>query len=527
MRAPLLLSLVVTLIVAACSKSDSHGSTSASGSAGTAGGYTAMYGSAPKNPGATGSAEVTWKPGVQVVEQKDGVDALISVSTDGSALVFDQTRGKVPALKEGDVLVIKGLLARKIIASETTGNQLAVLTIPAALTDIISDGKIRLETPIRFGNPQRAAGLTQPGYFDRFSSSLVPPLYAQGPAEIRRQKAEKDAYGNMASAPFKSLLSGWKFSSESTPAEGRLNFKLQAKRDQLAGVSAIITAEGYLADFDFSSAIDVEQSKLTQLELGYKKVNGAIDFSYTIQTVKDGSLRGNTRMKLPATIQIPLYQYLGGLPLYLEISTAILIKPGIGSQYNFVKGSYRVTYDGYQNFKTRDGAPLEPDGKVDGDMQVNESDAGSGEPIGIVLAFAIPRIELNLGVSKIFEADSLSSKVAVADAAFDFLVKKTFGADALAKFKSSPLSKFSGKNIVDAAMGSNAAAYFELVTTSGQSHSGSMVLSPCTRLDLHLSADVGVTAKALGVTMADAQTNIFKKDFTRINPESNKMCQGL
>jgi hypothetical protein len=526
MRASMLHPLVALLLLAACSKGGSNGSASSSGST-SGGSLAAMYADAPKNAGATGSAEVTWQPAVKLVEQKDGLDALISVSTDGSTFVFDQTRGKIPPLKEGDVLVIKGLLARKVIASEITGNQLAVLTIPATLTEVISNGKIRLDAPIRFGNPHTAATVTQPGYFERFSSALVPPLYALGPAEIRGQKAEKDAYGNMASAPFKGLKSGWKVTFESTPADGKLNFKLQANRDAQAGVAAVITAEGYLADFDFSSAIDVEQSKVTQFELGYKKVNGAVDFGYAVQTVKDGSLRGNARMKLPATIQIPLYQYLGGLPLYLEISTAILIKPGIGSQYNFAKGKYRITYDGYEHFKRRGEVLEQPDSKVDGNAEVSESDAGSGEPIGIVLAFAIPRIELNLGVSKIFEADSLSSKVAYADAAFDFLVKKTFGADALAKFKSSPMGQFSGKNIVDAAMGSNAAAYFELVTTSGQSHSGSMVLSPCTRLDLHLSADVGVTAKALGVTMADEQTNVFKKDFTRINPESNKMCAGL
>ncbi|MCY7355417.1 MAG: hypothetical protein LH470_10150, partial [Lysobacter sp.] len=65
---------------------------------------------APRNPGGSGSAEVTYRPEVRVVEQRAGLDALLSVSTDGSTFVFDRHHGAVPALVKGDVLLIKGLL---------------------------------------------------------------------------------------------------------------------------------------------------------------------------------------------------------------------------------------------------------------------------------------------------------------------------------------------------------------------------------------------------------------------------------
>ncbi|MEO7366810.1 MAG: hypothetical protein ABIZ36_02565, partial [Gemmatimonadaceae bacterium] len=202
------------------------------------------------------------------------------------------------------------------------------------------------------------------------------------------------------------------------------------------------------------------------------------------------------------------------------------IKPGLGSAYEFTKGSFHINYDGYQSFTAKKGN-VDADGMMKGDVDVDEADAGSGAPIALILVFAAPRIELNIGVSKVLPFDGLSEGAEKADKAFDFLVSKTFGAEALAKFKSSPMSKFSGKNIVDAAMGSNAAAYMELITTNGMSHSGSMVLSPCSRADLHFVAKVGATANGFGQSMGDVSKEIFKKDLTRVRPSANDLCNSL
>lgn len=486
--------------------------------------------SAPRDPGGSGSAEVTYQPGVHVVEQRDGMNALISVSSDGSTLVFDRTRGRIPTMKDGEVLLIKGLLARIIVASETNGDEIAVLTIPAGLLDIVSDAKIRLHAPIRFGEPQTiAASTTRPNLWQALADAVVPLLYAQSPTEERRKAAEaqgkQDAFGNIVSSPFKAMISGWETKFSAEPAPGRLNLSLQLKKS-ISGVAAVVTGEGYLADFDFSSEIDVQHSAVERMQMGYKKLNGVMNFKWEVQTTEGGQLRGNARMKLPAAIEIPLYQYLGGLPLYLEISSAVIIKPALGAQYEFSRGAFRVTYDGYQSFRAKEGV-VDADGNVTGDIKLIESNSGSGTPIGMVVAFAAPRIELSIGVSKILKFDGIKEAAAKADKYFDTLVSKAFGADALAKFKSSPMSQVTGTKIVDAAMGSNAAAYIELTTTSGMSHTGTAVMVPCTRTDLHMSVKVGASAKAFGQSVGDAEKEIFKKDVTRVRPSENALCNGV
>ena len=76
-------------------------------------------------------------------------------------------------------------------------------------------------------------------------------------------------------------------------------------------------------------------------------------------------------------------------------------------------------------------------------------------------------------------------------------------------------------------MGSNAAAYIELTTTSGMSHTGTAVMVPCTRTDLHMSVKVGASAKAFGQSVGDAEKEIFKKDVTRVRPSENALCNGV
>jgi hypothetical protein len=486
--------------------------------------------SAPRNPGGSGTADVTWKPGVHVIEQHEGLDALISVSTDGSTLVFDRRRGGVPIMKDGDVFLIKGLLARKVVASESNDDELAVLTVPAGLVDLVSDAKIRVHAPIRFGRPQGVA-LASPWSpsWRALGDAIVPSAYAQSPVEERRKAAEQngrgDAFGNLVSTPFKAAISGWDTEFSATPADGRLNLSLKMKKS-VSGVAAIVSGEGYLADFDFDGGIDVERSTVERMQLGFKKLNGVMNFKWVVQTTEDGKLRGNARIKLPTAVEIPLYQYLGGLPLYLEISSAVIIKPALGAQYEFSHGEFRVTYDGYQNFSAKEGT-VDADGNVSGDIKLIESNSGSGAPIGMVVAFAAPRIELSIGVSKILKFDGIKEAAEKADKYFDKLVTKAFGAEALEKFKSSPMSKVTGKNIADAAMGSDAAAFIELVTTSGMSHTGTAVMVPCTRTDLHMSVKVGASAHAFGQGVGDVDKEIFKKDVSRVRPSENALCNNI
>ncbi|MEO7103071.1 MAG: hypothetical protein ABI311_06665 [Gemmatimonadaceae bacterium] len=522
-RASMLASILMLTLLGACKGSNDE----SSGAVGSSG---ASVNSAPQNAGGSGSAKVTYRPDVKIVEQKDGTRALISVSTDGSTLVFDRTRGVLPTLGAGDVLLIKGLLARRVLATEVSGDDVAVLTAPVALGEIIADGKISVHAPIRFGKPRSASVPPAPqSIWEQLADGVAQPLYAQSPEEVGAQDAQKkgvrDAYGNLAKAPFKALMSGWETQFAAEPADGRLNLTLQMKKS-MAGVAAVIDGDGYLADFDFSSDIDVQRSTVEKMEATYKKLNGTMNFKWAIQTTADGRLLGNAKMKLPAVIEIPLYQYLGGLPLYLEVSAAVLIQPALNGEYEFSRGAFRVTYDGYQTFRVKEGN-ADADGNVTGDIKFGDVENGSGAPLGLVIAFAAPRIELSIGVSKVVPFDDAKNAAALADKFADQLISKVFGADGLAKFKSSPLSQVTATKIVETAMGSDAAAYVELTTSSGTSHSGSAAMVPCTRTDIHMWVKVGASAHAMGQSVGDANKEIFRKDFTRIFPSEDALCRNV
>lgn len=519
MRMPIGATLLILSVVTGCKGGDS-GNTAA---------LTGASGSAPRAIGGSGSADVTYRPNVRLVEHADAAKALVSISTDGSTLVFDRSLGAIPALGVGDVLVIKQLLARKIIAVETNGNETAVLTAPAALNEIVADGKISIHAPIHFGRALASARPVRQSIWANIADGVVTPAYAQSPTETRRQEAEQkgvsDAYGNVVKAPFNAIVSGWKTKFSAEPADGRLNLTLQMKKS-MGNVAAVITGEGYLADFDFSSDIDVQRSTVEKMQATYRKLNGTMNFKWAVQTTAGGKLVGNAKIKLPAAIEIPLYQYLGGLPLYLEISSAVLIKPALNGEYEFSRGAFHVTYDGYQTFRVKEGV-TDADGNVTGDIKLEDAENGSGAASGLVIAFAAPRIELSIGVTKVLPFSGVKEAAAKADKYFDILVNRAFGPDALAKFKASPMSEVTASKIADAAMGSDAAAFLELTTSSGTSHSGSAAMVPCTRTDLHMWVMVGASAHAMGQSVGDASKEIFRKDVTRVVPSEDALCKNI
>jgi hypothetical protein len=78
-----------------------------------------------------------------------------------------------------------------------------------------------------------------------------------------------------------------------------------------------------------------------------------------------------------------------------------------------------------------------------------------------------------------------------------------------------------------AAMGSDGAAFIKLVTTSRMSATGNAVQSACIRTDLHMAINVGASAKAFGQEVGNVDKPIFTKEFTRVKPSENRVCNGI
>ncbi len=476
----------------------------------------------------SGSAHVNYKSNVHLVEQDEGEKGIFGVSTNGAALLLDPSNPKFQSLKGGDVLVIKGMMAKKIVATKMDESGLLVLTQQAQLTDAVQDGTIHVSAPIRFGG--QVAENRKPELMEEFMNRFSPTVYAQSPDALAMNSAEakgtKDAYGNVLSGVKGALIDDWKTDFNATTAEGKINIHLKMTKE-VGGFKAVITGEGYLANFDFDSNIGIEQSKFDNIDAGLKNLNGVMNFKWEVAKETPGVQTGDDRIKLPAAIEIPLYKYMDGFPLFLEIGSALIIKPAISGGKEYSRGSFRITYDGYQHFSAKKGN-IDSDGNITGDIQFLESQNISPlAPMGMVVAFAAPRIELTFGVSKILKFKDMKEAASKVDALAGLLAKEALTPEQYAAFKSSPMGNFTISKAIENATKSDAAVYFEFISSAGMSFTGISAITPCTRHDIHLWGRVGVSAEVFGQSMGKSEKDIFEKDFTRIDPPGTKLCEAV
>src|SRR5580698_2824992 len=112
----------IAMMSTACRKSSTQESSSTSSSTGSAAGY------APKAADGSGSIKVTYQSNVKTMEMKEAEDAILGQSSDGAAFLFDPSNEKAKSLKAGDVLLVKGMIARKVLGAETEPEGVIVLT---------------------------------------------------------------------------------------------------------------------------------------------------------------------------------------------------------------------------------------------------------------------------------------------------------------------------------------------------------------------------------------------------------------
>ena len=464
--------------------------------------------------GGSAAADVLYRPNVVVVEHDEGRRALVAGTPDGSTLVFDSSDPRWRSLTAGQVLVIKGLLAKKILAVEIDGSEVGILTEAAGLTDIAERAHITLAAPIRF---TEQVAKHRPGPWPALVSLLSAQVHAQGlknDLQTIRDRAYERAKGD------------WAVSFTALPAKGRLNLALHVAK-KVPGFHIELRGDGYLADFDLSSGIDIERGAIERLEVAHKKLNGVMNFSWVVGKESPGPLNLDERIKLPAPIKIPLHHFLAGFPLSLEVGGAVIVRPAMTGGKEYSSGAFRITYDGYQSFKAKEGT-IDADGKVEGTVEVLKAQAiSTTAPLGMVVALAAPRIELTTGVGAVLKFEDVKAAAAKADKYADRLITKVFGRDAYERFRSAPGLAISPSRAVTAALGSDAMGYVELVTTSGLSASGMSAFTPCTRTDLQFIVRVGASANAFGTQVAKVSEELLRKSVSYVNPKGTKLCDGI
>lgn len=453
----------------------------------------AQTGGAPAVAGATGSADLHYSNQTVVWKEDAGRKAIKGVALSNGALLLDAAAAR--DLAPGKILLIEGTLARKIVAAEPLEDGVAVLTEPAALGEIIQNGTLHLEYPVRWG---AMATLARHQEHDPWSLLRMPLLRAQAQGE------ESFVSKGPAGAPFTwGEINGaeydWKTKFSVTPGPNKLSFTFELKKEISGGFSMTVNGDGYLADFDVLTDIMVERTAVEKFEVLAKRLNGTVNFNWLATQEGSGPISEEDRFKLPGAIQIPLAQYVGGFPLFLEISGAFLIKPAISAKNELSRGSFRVTYDGMQRFRIKEGN-IDSDGQISGDIKILEhANLSPTAPMGMLVAFAAPRIELTTSVSRypgLEGLDKVTSKVGkLAAWGYEKATGRKMSRDA--------------QKMVERSLKSEATAYIQAVTSVGSIHSGMLAIVPCQKAEVTFEVKVGAGAELFGMRKATAEKAVF------------------
>ena len=475
-----------------------------------------------------GSAQVSFRPEVAVLEDKDAVQSLRGVSSNGMAFVFDSRNSKIAGLKTGDVLLVKNRMARKILAVERQGDETLILTRLASLPETVADGKISLHKPMHFADLRASAPLRHSTWSRSLADALSPePVYAQTQAQPddAAVSAGYDAAQKGLNATikgYKDVVDGWDTDFDATPENGKLHLTLKLTRS-LETVVSEIDADGYLEDFDTLLDTSLSGGSLSDLEGTFKNVNGVMDIRWSIGQTKPGSDGKSVHIELPSIVSTSLAPLLDGLPIYLDVSGAVIVQPVTTGGNEFASGSYHLTYDGYQHFKLAKSS-LSSDGPIN--MNFNPGDARgiSLAPTAMVLALAAPRIQLTFGgpALDVFNVNGLKDASDTVDKWADKVAQKYLSPDAYQLWKGATDTV---NQAISAVQNTGAMAYLRVLTTTTSMHGGSATMFPCRRETWDFFVTVGVSAQALGVPAGSLSTRIAEKKIQRQSPPDGGLCK--
>jgi len=489
-----------TMVMFACGKGESSGSGD---------GKSASTPKSSDGAKATGSVTgLTYAPGVVQMERREALASLKQISHTGALLLFAGNNSTIASLKPGSVLLITGLMAKKVLASQEDDGDIGVLTEPAALTDVVQDGHIKYDYPVRFasGAVINTALAPEPSSSENFANNLfVRTAYAASPPDV----------ADAPSAPLTKTfeVKGWTVEVTANPEDSRVKMRVKASKKG-NGFSATVIGDGYLQNFDAGGDLTVEHGKVEQLEMINRKLNGTMNFTWSVKLdVADRPFQ-NVKIDIPVMINIPLAPVLGGLPFFLAIDGAVLIKPGFGGAEEISYGEFRITYDGTQHFKIHEGT-VDPEGNVSGTVELLKwGNLTKIAPVGMVVAFAAPKIELTFGLSKALKTlGDFDAPAEKADKLFDILGRKVFGNEKMDAMKDVNIEK-----ALDVIKGNEASAYFELISSSGTS-AGVLSWGPCEQTDVYISASVNASAKFMGKDAGEANKELWKKHLHASRPE--------
>jgi hypothetical protein len=475
--------------------------------------------------GAGGSfAHITYKPEVKIVDETAVESSIVGISSDGHGAVFKNAPPAILALKAGDIFMVTNQFAVKVLGAETDGNQTVLIIDHAKLAEVVQQGLIHLDTPISFHGPKLASALPAYKRPFHFMDLIETTVYAQNgtgtPAEpgalqpsynTPKPGVKGGSASDQAKTFMKALTSGWTVETWSvTPADNSAAISAKMTKDT-AGFLGVVSLNGTVSNFQFAQDLTFPFDT-SQVMSGVKGMSGKMNFAWQIGKSTPGVWAAEDKLKLPAGVTIPLGPMLGGLPLTLDVSAALLIHPALTGGNEYQSGGFTIGWNGNQGDQ---GLTFE----ITQDQSISPV-----APNAMVISFCAPRVELQLSPLGPFASiKNISTIATTIDTIVGTVATKILPASLLSAIKSSPLGNFSVTN----ALASKADVYVQVIHTEGVTHASNITLAPCSKVELKVSGQVGADASLMGMTPgAAANKDIFTKTFTRWNPPSD-FCKSV
>jgi hypothetical protein len=486
--------------------------------------------------GSKSYAHISYLPSVKMFDDSEVRSSLMGISSDGHGFLFQNASQNIKSLQADDVFMVKGEMAAKVLGVVNDSDKTLVLIDQASLADIIQNGDINIDTPVRFTGSSNTARVDAQPFIENLLDLIDSPVYAQSglqgsTADVARQKGTQDAAINAAKSIGSAITSGWTVSQYTfTPGDSQCNFQIVLVKSS-NGFVARVAAKGWIGNFDFAANLqnivaNKGRGAASHMFSSVKNMKGNIQFDWEIGKESPGVWAEEDRVKLPGGISVPLAPLLGGLPLTLDISAALLIHPALTGGNEYSRGGFSISWGGPGGgFETSSGGAV-TDGDQGGTINLTyqvttDQNISAVAPNAMVISYCAPRIELRLDVLGPF-AKSLSSF----GSTIDKIVSKMESVlpqsvlDAMAK---SPLSKVTASNI----LASNADVYVQFIATEGVTHSSSITPAPCSKQEIKFTGQGGASAQFFGLTdSAKKSTDLFTKTYTRWDPASN-FCKSV
>jgi hypothetical protein len=490
--------------------------------------------------GGSGYANVTYSTAVKQFDESEVRASLQGIASDGHSWLFKNASAGIKALKTDDIFMVKGAMAGKVLGVVNQDDQTLIVLAPASMKDTIAGGDMKLNAPVHFhGDGQMAQVEPKPIYRSIFDL-IEPPVYAAQSVETiipnaARDAGTKDAIVQSIQGIAGSTVSGWTVTQYSfTPGQSVCNFQIVLVKD-VGGFVARVGAKGTISDFDFATNLDWSKTVATGGKYigpgifnSVKNMQGTIQFDWEIGKQSPGVWATEDRVALPGGISIPLAPLLGGMPLTLDVSSALLIHPALTGGNEFSRGGFSITWGGGGSgggfSTTSEGAVTNGDqgGNINLTYKItNDENISPVAPNAMVISYCAPRIELRFDILGPF-ASSLSTVGGYIDKAVN-LLSGYLPASVKSAIANSPLSKMTASNV----LASNADVYVQFIATEGVTHSSNITPAPCTKTQIKFTGEGGLSAQFFGLTDgAKKSTDFFTKDFTEWNPGSN-FCKSV